>query len=104
MTEYVSDCCGATMVKERFDWMEGNTSKTRKLWTCIECQKPCQPNPAGNKEEDMTNGELYEKASKAIDDLFYDIRVSTDKCRANLENLIENIKDMLENISEDGGE
>lgn len=52
----------------------------------------------------MTNKELYDKASRAIDDLFYDIRVSIDKCRANLENLTEEIEGMLEGLSDDEGE
>jgi len=62
----------------------------------------------------MKNRELYNEASNAIRKLFYDTSSSIDKCRANMENLKEEIEVLLEAIrfvfsnrdihNDDGGE
>jgi len=46
----------------------------------------------------MTNEELLEKAKEAISELFGDMSVSQDTTRENLEELIGDIKIMIEGL------
>ena len=44
------------------------------------------------------NQELYDKASKAISDLFSDQSVDINTCRDHLENLQSDIEDMIDSL------
>ena len=46
----------------------------------------------------MTNEELYKNALEAIEKLFGDMSVSQQKARENLEDLLDEIKIMLEGM------
>ena len=48
----------------------------------------------------MTNKELYDKAIKAINDLFGDISVSQEEARENLQGLMEEIGVMIDSLEE----
>ena len=46
----------------------------------------------------MTNEELYEKASTAINELFSDQSISKQKCVENLESLIDEMQVMIDSL------
>jgi hypothetical protein len=49
----------------------------------------------------MNNEQLYEKAMQAITSLFNDTSVSRSECRRNLEELIGEIKTMIDSLDTD---
>jgi len=53
MSEYVSDCCGAeineVLIDVEYDHDDMPIHDYQSY--CTKCNKPCQPKPAGDKEE-----------------------------------------------------